>query len=357
MGTIFTNGIDLEQSAIINALMHPVVGDVATPVEGQLWYNSTTETLRLRLSASTVSLAAGAGIASIVEDVTPQLGGPLDLNGEQITADGTREMITFVVDGAAVNHIQIENEATGSGPIIRSTGDDTDVDLNFDTKGSGDFNFSGDIAVTGTVDGRDVAADGSTIDNDVVLKAAGSTAGFSFVIDEDSFATDTATQVPTQQSVKAYVASQVAGFSRYVGGYNASTNSPDLDSSPVAGIKQGDQYTVTAAGAFFTANVEIGDLLIAENDAPTTEAEWTIVNRNLEDGVSRKYTELIGDGVATVIAVTHNLGTKDVSAISLRRVSDDALVIPDAVATSANVVTYTFQTAPATDAFSAIIIG
>lgn len=45
----------------------------------------------------------------------------------------------------------------------------------------------------------------------LIGKAETSTAGFGFVIDEDSFATDSATKVPTQQSTKAYIAAQIAG--------------------------------------------------------------------------------------------------------------------------------------------------
>lgn len=66
----------------------------------------------------------------------------------------------------------------------------------------------------------------------------------------------------------------------YKGGYNATTNTPDLDTTP-SGVGQGNMYTVTAAGLFFTENVSIGDVLIAEIDNPTTLADWTIVERNL----------------------------------------------------------------------------
>lgn len=87
---------------------------------------------------------------------------------------------------------------------------------------------TGNIAVTGTVDGRDVATDGTKLDGieagaDVTdatnVDAAGavmnsdtSTAGMGFVVDEDNMASDSATKVPTQQSVKAYVDTATSGF-------------------------------------------------------------------------------------------------------------------------------------------------
>lgn len=79
---------------------------------------------------------SGGGIANVVEDTTPQLGGQLDVNGQAI-GDGTRELLTFTEDASAVNHVNIENEATGAGPIISAAGDDTNVDLILNAKGSG----------------------------------------------------------------------------------------------------------------------------------------------------------------------------------------------------------------------------
>ena len=81
---------------------------------------------------------AGGGLSNVVEDTTPQLGGQLDVNGQAI-GDGTRELLTFTEDASAVNHVNIENEATGSGPIISAAGDDTNVDLNISAKGTGNI--------------------------------------------------------------------------------------------------------------------------------------------------------------------------------------------------------------------------
>jgi len=79
----------------------------------------------------------------------------------------------------------------------------------------------------------------------------------------------------------AYVDSAVAGLYDHKGAYNASTNSPDLDTSP-SGILKGDAYTVSVAGTFFAVSVEAGDVLIADQDDPTLSTHWTIVNRNID---------------------------------------------------------------------------
>lgn len=103
----------------------------------------------------------GGGISNVVEDLTPQLGGQLDVNGNAI-GDGTRELITFTEDASAVNHVNIENEATGGGPIISAAGDDTSVDLNLKAKGAL---------------GRTVIQDPSDSTKQIAFTAADSTTG------------------------------------------------------------------------------------------------------------------------------------------------------------------------------------
>ena len=85
-------------------------------------------------------------------------------------------------------------------------------------------------------------------------------------------------------ATKAYVDTTFAGSGAliYQGGYNASTNIPNLDVPPTGTINKGFTYTVTVAGNFFTEAVEIGDLLIANSDTPTALSDWTTVQNNID---------------------------------------------------------------------------
>jgi hypothetical protein len=106
-----------------------------------------------------------------------------------------------------------------------------------------------------------------------------STSQMQFV--DDNFALGTSnTVVPTQLAVKTYVDNAVTGQLVYQGGYDAATNTPDLTTSPNS-ILKGWTYTVTTAGTFFTETVEVGDLLIAESDNPTSLSDWTTVQNNI----------------------------------------------------------------------------
>ena len=113
-------------------------------------------------------------------------------------------------------------------------------------------------------------ADGSTL----------ATSGANSITFTSTGATNVTLPTSGTLATESYVSSAVAGLLDYKGAYNAATNSPDLDTAP-SGVLKGDMYTVTAAGTFFTAALEIGDAIIAEVDAASTEADWTILQKNL----------------------------------------------------------------------------
>jgi len=93
------------------------------------------------------------------------------------------------------------------------------------------------------------------------------------------------TSLATGAQIQAAINTAVAGLLDYKGGYNALTNSPDLDSGSNIAISKGDAYTVTVAGTFFTEAVGIGDLLIANDDMPinggSALTKWTTVQNNV----------------------------------------------------------------------------
>jgi len=86
----------------------------------------------------------------------------------------------------------------------------------------------------------------------------------------------------TDAASKGYVDSVTAGGLIYQGGYNANTNTPNLETPNPNSILKGWTYTVTADGLFFTEQVRVGDLLIAEKNAPTALTSWTTVQNNID---------------------------------------------------------------------------
>lgn len=70
----------------------------------------------------------------------------------------------------------------------------------------------------------------------------------------------------------------------------------------------------------------------------------------------RKYAANIGDGSTTAIAVTHSLGTRDIT-VSVHDATTFEEVECDVVKTSTSVVTLTFATAPASNAYRVTVHG
>lgn len=97
------------------------------------------------------------------------------------------------------------------------------------------------------------------------------------------------------------------------GGYDAATNTPDLDTSP-SGVSIGDTYVVTVAGTFFTQAVEIGDVLIAEINNPTVLGDWVIISKNYDFGNSAGQIPDIATTLAASSIVETNASSQLVTA-------------------------------------------
>ena len=105
------------------------------------------------------NIASTETFTSLVQDTTPQLGGQFDVNGNAI-GDGTLELLKFSETGSAVNELTITNAATGNGPQLSATGDDTNIDLKLTAKGTGSIVGTGHL-VPGANDTFDLVASGN----------------------------------------------------------------------------------------------------------------------------------------------------------------------------------------------------
>ena len=84
-------------------------------------------------------------------------------------------------------------------------------------------------------------------------------------------------------ATKNYVDTTFAGSGAliYQGGYDATS------AAPSAGVKQGWTYAVTVAGTgspagFWSPTLEVGDLIIANQDTPVDAGDWTEINKNID---------------------------------------------------------------------------
>ena len=131
-------------------------------------------------TANTVDWTDSSVTFDIVNDTTPQLGGDLDTNDNNIIIDdahnildeNSNEQLTFQTTASAVNNSQLTNAATGNAPEIAAVGGDSNIDLNINPKGIGRVTLGASkiqqIAEKATVSAT--AATG-TINYDVITQA------------------------------------------------------------------------------------------------------------------------------------------------------------------------------------------
>lgn len=134
--------------------------------------------------------AGGGGLSNIVEDTTPQLGGQLDQNGFGI-GDGTNLLLSFTEDASSVNYINIENQATGSGPLINVAGTDTDAGLWLNAKGAGHIHaLPGLVAGDHGFEDGQITVNGGTYDSSLTVSDIGGTNVAQFILHRHSTTLD-----------------------------------------------------------------------------------------------------------------------------------------------------------------------
>ncbi len=350
--------LNLSKNQLLNAVIQNLATAPASPVDGQIYYDTTDNTYYGYANGAWLDLGdSGAGVT--------------DLGYTASATDGT------VTSSTGTDATLPAGSATNASLMLPA--DKTKLD--------------GIEALADVTDATNVDAAGAVMNSDTT------TAAMNFVIDEDDMASDTDTKVPTQQSVKAYVDAAVVGGMIYRGSYNANTNSPDLEAG--TGVLRGDTYTVITAGTFFTEDVQIGDVIIAESDGASTLADYTVVNKNIPDIVDASetakgiielatqaeadagtdtdraitpatlagvlntsatltntvtFSQTIGNNSDTTIVVTHNIGNQHVQS-QVFAVTGGDLVICEIENTSANTTTFKFNTAPTTAEFRVVIQG
>lgn len=371
----YLSNVNLNKNELQNAVIQPLASAPSSPVEGQVYYDTTDDTIYVWANGAWLDLGVQGGAGSVVSVVA----------GNNIDVDATDPANPIVaVETLTVADI---SDLTASAAELNT--------LDGITASTTELNYTDGVT--------------SAIQTQLNLKAplASPTFTGTVTVPTPSGATDAAT--------KGYVDTSVTGLLEFKGSTDASSN-PNY---PAA--SKGDAYVVSVAGKVGGASgksVDVGDMYIATADnAGGTEASvgtsWTVLEHNLvgallaannlsdvasaatafanikqaatttATGVAelatageaeartdadRAVTPLslanfpvkkiftIGDNSATQIDVTHSLGTKEVIT-QVRQASDDAVVECDITNFSTTVVRLNFAVAPATNALKVVVMG
>ena len=426
MAINYLNSIDLNQNELLHAQIENQASDAlaGTGVEGQLYFNTTDDVLKVwangawsSISGDITSVTAGNYLngGGSIGDIT--INHDTTSRSNTTSSDSPAYGGSFTTIDSVTTNVYGHVTAVNTKTVTLPASDDTTYDLTVPS-GTTNIRLAGsdatndDVTISATSNETTVTRISATelrigLPDDVTIAGELTVAGTG----QSSFAGQvTIPQTPsadTDAASKHYVDQAVTGALSYQGGYNAATNTPNLDSNPNPNpIKKGWTYTVTADGSFFTEQVRVGDVLIAEQDAPTALADWTTVQNNIdlasltqvgignvnpgeaidvsysngtatvsvEDSTATNKGAVIvaaGTGISVAYAsgtatvtntqtnsantfavtitdtatVTHNLGTKDVI-IQLYDVTTDETVYADVERASTNTATITFASTP-----------
>jgi hypothetical protein len=298
MAIQFLNNLDINDNQLLNAKVQ-VASTAPTEAKGQIYLDSTTDVNTLKyydgngwVGLKQLNISNGTFIN--LSNLNPVGTNVISLRAE-LSATGTPSDTVYLRGDNTWSPISTI-PGTYTWSIQGGTGGPTTV-----ASGT-NITFAGGTNVTTTLVGNTLTIDAANPDQTVTLTGDVTGTGTTSIATTISAgAVDFAmlnpadvitaaegignnnndVTIPTSAAVKAYADSLIVGGLIYQGGYNADTNIPDLTTSPNS-ILKGWTYTVTEDGTFFGEQLRVGDVLIAEISSPTTLADWTTVQNNID---------------------------------------------------------------------------
>lgn len=355
-------GIDLVGQQLLNALLELVAGDKATPANGQVWYNSSTNKFRGRANAANVTFVNDGGdlTAGSVANTALATNPLARANHTGTQAASTISDLATVVKAYRLDEFAAPNVAWSAGSqritsvATPTTGTDA-ANKNYVDGLINGLSWKSSVRVATTANGTLASAfanasvvDGVTLaTNDEILLKNQSTGG------ENGVYVVNATGAPTRRG-DMDAGSEFLGAAVNVreGTTNANTQwQQTVDTAITVGttattwVQFGGSQTYTAGNGLTLTSTTFA---VGAGNGITVNADDIQVDAAV---VVRKYSTLIGDGTTTAIAVTHSLGSKDILVVVRDATSDELIGSVYAVATSTSVVTITFPTAPTTNQY------
>ena len=415
----FLNNVNLNKNELQNAKIQALASAPSSPVEGQIYFNSTVGDKRIYVwNGSAWKTVSGTFVNADIDAAAAIAYSKLNLSNSIVAGDITTGAVTSdkILDGTITNvdinaaaAIAFEKLASPVSSFafnsqkITGLADPTSaqdaatkayVDAarsGLDVKASVRVATTENITLSGTqtIDGisviagdrilvkdqstssangiYDVAAGAWSRSSDADISAEVTTGMFTFV-SEGTVNADSGYVLTTDDTITLGSTSltfvQFSGAGQVTAGAGLTKSGNTIDVIGTAG-----RITVNAN------DVDIASTYLGQSSITTlgtiTTGVWNGTDVAVADGGTgastaagaktnlgfmTRYATTFGDGSAVDYTITHSLGTQDVH-VSVYEVSSTIMVIPDMEVTGSNTVTLRFAVAPTTNQYRVVVIG
>lgn len=251
--------IDFNKNQALNVVVQVLATPPTNPREGQIYYSSTDDTIYVYNSNGWLDLGYEHP----------------NLTARNVTTSGATVIASFTSNSQG--HVTGITTREMTLADLGFTGDPDANNYTHPAYSSANYSRTGALSVI-----SGITISNGHIQSITETDLSGDAIGELVINDGSTTSTRRTWSAKALADKFADLDSTISGALVYKGGYDAATNTPNLDNSPT-GIQQGFTYTVTVAGDFFNERVDPGDMIIAEVDNPDSLSDWTVVNKNIEE--------------------------------------------------------------------------
>ena len=255
MAKQFLTSIDLSKNQILNLVIQNLALAPGSPVNGQIYYNTTNKEIYLYNGTTWVDLTSGA-----IKSIVGGLGISSTVSGGEATIDVNVDNVTVEISSDTV---RVKDLGITTGKI--ADGAVTSVKINAN-------------AVT-------LAKIQQISPNTVIGNMSAGTATPSEIAVITDLASATTTSLASSSAIKSYVDSTIGGLGNLEGAWDAS-----VGSFPTAGTgtKKGDYWYVSVAGTSGGVAFNVGDVIIAKVNAASTNlaSDWIQLEVNRDQATT-----------------------------------------------------------------------
>lgn len=320
-------GFDHAKQQVYNFVNEVIAGDATSPIEGQMWYDSTLQTIKVKG-------------ASVIKDL---------LNRSNHT--GTQLSSTISDFDTQVRVSRLDQMATPTASV--SMGNQLVTNLATPVSGTDATNKNYVDALINGRQWKDAAR---------VATTANITLSGLLTIDGITLVAWDRVLVKNQTTASAngiYVAAS--------GAWSRSTDA-DANAEVLSGMtlnvnegttQQNSQWTLSTDGTIVVGTTALTFIQTGGSGSYVAGSGMTLTGNTFAIDtavVTRKYATNIGDGTATSFTITHNLGTLDVQ-VTVREISTWEQVLVPNKASSTSQCVVEFGVAPASNAYRVIVQG